>query len=142
MKVITICGSGRHREAIYETARLLNEAGLTVLAPPLHQITSLCEGQPAELHELAWKGATHAHLNRIVKADVVYVVNPDGYIGSSTTLELGYAIALRKLVVAMVPDRDELARTILFDVILNCADTAKAAEQLVDRVAGRSRSTL
>ena len=136
MTVIAICGSGKHREAIYETARLLNDAGFVVLSPPLHKIDALCENGPAELLELAWKGATHAHLNRIVKADVVYIVNPDGYVGSSTTLELGYAVGLGKLVVAMMADRDELARTVLFDVILDCTAVSDAADELGRRLLG------
>jgi nucleoside 2-deoxyribosyltransferase len=131
VKIIAICGSARHRDAIRQTAALLREAGLVVLEPPLHRIGDLCDGGPGELAELAWKGATFAHFNRITKADAVLIVNPDGYAGTSTTLELGYAVARGKLVVAMAADRDEVARTVLFDLVLETADPAAAVAVLL-----------
>lgn len=134
MITITLCGSGRHREAIHSTGKSLQDRGVVVLVPPLHQIGKLVEGRPEECRELAWKGATFAHLNRILKADVVYVVNPDGYVGASTTLELGYAVALGKLVVAMQPDEAEPARNVLFDIILELSDADAACEELLDRL--------
>lgn len=130
MRTITICGSGKRKTEIREATELLRDHGALVLAPPLHDIAGLFEGQPAESWELAWKGATFAHLNRIEKADVVFIVNPDGYVGPSTTLELGYAVALRKFVVAMMPDHTETARTILFDLILDSADIAEACKKI------------
>jgi nucleoside 2-deoxyribosyltransferase len=134
MITITLCGSGRHREAIHTTGKSLQDRGVVVLVPPLHQIEKLVEGRPEECRELAWKGATFAHMNRIDKADVVYVVNPDGYLGASTTLELGYAVALGKLVVAMQPDQAEAARNVLFDIILGQSDTDAACDELLDRL--------
>jgi nucleoside 2-deoxyribosyltransferase len=134
VETIAICGSARHREAIYEAGRLLDEAGFLVLSPPLHQIDRLCAGQPLETRELAWKGATFAHFNRIMKADAILIVNPDGYVGSSTTLELGYAVALGKLVIAMSGDRDEMARGVLFDLVLDCSDITKAVTELTIRL--------
>ncbi|GAA0981663.1 hypothetical protein GCM10009555_050160 [Acrocarpospora macrocephala] len=134
MVTLTICGSARHRAAIHQTGRLLGDAGFVVLTPPLHRIDELTAGQPAEAKELAWKGATFAHLNRIVKADVVFIVNPDGYLGSSTTLELGYAVALGKLVGAMMPDANELARGVLFDLVLHCKEVDLAVAELTNRL--------
>lgn len=134
MITITLCGSGRHREAIHSTGKSLQDRGVVVLVPPLHQIDKLVDGNSEECRELAWKGATFAHMNRITKADVVYVVNPDGYLGASTTLELGYAVALGKLVVAMQPDKAEAARNVLFDVILGLSDTDAACDELLDRL--------
>jgi nucleoside 2-deoxyribosyltransferase len=133
MVTVTICGSARHRAAIYTTADLLEDAGFVVLTPPLHRIGELTRGQPVEVKELAWKGATFAHLNRLVKADAVLIVNPDGYVGSSTTLELGYAVALGKFVAAMMPDSAELARNVLFDLVLNCPEPEKAVSDLARR---------
>ncbi|MEZ7129788.1 hypothetical protein ACBR40_31015 [Nonomuraea sp. AD125B] len=135
MTTVTICGSARHRDAIYQTAELLEEAGFIVLKPPLHRIDELTGDSSSEVKELAWKGATFAHLNRILKADVVFIVNPDGYVGSSTTLELGYAVAHRKLIAAMMPDAYELARSVLFDLLLHCTDVEKAVSGLSKRLA-------
>ena len=66
---------------------LLSDAGLQVMVPPLHRIDELVADRPAECRELAWKGATFAHFNRIDKSDIVFIVNPNGYIGPSTTLD-------------------------------------------------------
>jgi nucleoside 2-deoxyribosyltransferase len=135
MITITLCGSGKQRAAIFEAARVLRDQGAVVLAPPLHRIDELVGDRPEECRELAWKGATFAHLNRIEKADVVFIVNPDGYLGPSTTLELGYAVALRKLVVAMQRDNAELARAVLIDITLDTADVADACKKLATQIA-------
>jgi len=128
---ITLCGSGRVREAVHAAGKFLQESGVVVLIPPLHQIDQLVSGRPEECKQLAWKGATFAHFNRIVKADIVFIINPDGYVGASTTLELGYAVALGKLIVAMRPDDAEPARNGLFDVILDSSDPYKACQDLI-----------
>ena len=36
------------------------------------------------------------HLDAIYNADALYIYNPDGYIGASATIELGWALALGK----------------------------------------------
>lgn len=131
MKVVTICCSSRHRDLVTDITRLLRDAGFVVLPPPLHRIAELCGDGPDELRELAWKGATFAHFNRINTADIVLVANPDHYVGSSTTLELGYAVAQNKLIVAMAADGSEPARTVLFDVILDAVTAEDAAAGLV-----------
>jgi nucleoside 2-deoxyribosyltransferase len=41
------------------------------------------------------------------------IVNPDGYIGTSTTLEMGYAVALAKPMFSWEPDTAEVSRDIL-----------------------------
>lgn len=138
MVTITLCGSGRAREAIHGAGKYLQERGVVVLVPPLHQIEELVTGRPEECKQLAWKGATFAHFNRIAKADIVLIINPDGYLGASTTLELGYAVALGKLVVAMQTDEIEPARNTLFDLVLGSSDTFQACSELLDRVTSSS----
>jgi nucleoside 2-deoxyribosyltransferase len=136
MNRIVICGSGKLREEIFLAGRLLNDAGLQVMVPPLHRIEELVAGRPAECRELAWKGATFAHFNRIDKSDVVFIVNPNGYIGPSTTLELGYAVARHAYIVAMMPDEAELARTVLLDCVLGTADVERACKELAGMLKG------
>jgi nucleoside 2-deoxyribosyltransferase len=131
---ITLCGSGKKREEIFAAAERLRDHGALVLSPPLHKMNELFSEERDECWELAWKGATFAHLNRIEKADVVFIVNPDGYLGPSTTLELGYAVALRKLIVAMKPDNTETARTVLLDVVLDSEDVTDACKKLAERI--------
>jgi nucleoside 2-deoxyribosyltransferase len=42
-------------------------------------------------------------LKKIDKADVVYVVNPDGYVGKSVCVDVGYAYAKSKPIYVMYP---------------------------------------
>lgn len=126
MPVLTLCGSGKFRDEVFASAQHLSDHGFTVLAPPLHRFDLLLQDQVEELHQLAWKGATLAHFGRIAKCDGLYLVNPTGYVGVSTTLELGYGYALGKIVIAMQPD-PEPARSTLFDLVLETEDVRKAA---------------
>jgi nucleoside 2-deoxyribosyltransferase len=136
MTRIVICGSGKLRQEIYLAGQLLSDAGLQVMVPPLHRIEELVAGRPAECRELAWKGATFAHFNRIEKSDIVFIVNPNGYIGPSTTLELGYAVARHAFIVAMMPDQTELAKTVLLDRVLDTVDVGQACKELAEMVQG------
>ena len=81
---------------------------------------------------LLWKGATFAHLNRIKTANVCIMINPNGYLGVGSSLELGYAVALGKLIISLQHD-SELARESLFDLVLECED-ADAVVEKVDKL--------
>lgn len=116
---ITVCGSSKLKSLIHETCAKLEEAGFVVLTPPLHDIETLTNQSSEECKLLSWKGATFAHFKRIEVADICLIVNPDGYIGNSTTLELGYAVASKKLIISFMPDSQEMARQGLIDFVLN-----------------------
>jgi len=45
-------------------------------------------------------------LEKIDEADFVYVVNPDGYVGRSVCVDIGYAYAKGKLIYCMYPIDD------------------------------------
>lgn len=45
-------------------------------------------------------------LEKINNADVVYVVNPDGYVGKSVSVYIGYAYARNKPIYVMQPVDD------------------------------------
>lgn len=45
-------------------------------------------------------------LNRIDDADVVYVVNPEGYVGKSACIDIGYARAKNKPTYVLYPVDD------------------------------------
>ncbi len=45
-------------------------------------------------------------LEKVDKADVVYVVDPDGYVGKSVSVDLGYAYAKNKPIYVMHPVGD------------------------------------
>ena len=129
MAIVTACGSGKNRELIHSVCKKLEDKGHIVLTPPLHNIGKYTDNMDLEGEILLWKGATFAHLNRIRTADVCIMINPKGYLGVGSTLELGYAVSLGKLIIALQHD-DELARESLFDIVLECED----AEMIADKV--------
>jgi ABC-type uncharacterized transport system substrate-binding protein len=56
-------------------------------------------------------------LEKIDKADVVYVVNPDGYVGKSVSIDIGYAYARNKPIYAMHPIDDPPVMSLVNSVL-------------------------
>lgn len=134
--IVAVCASTRFRAEGHALGTCLEENGFTVLLPPLHDMASLVETN-LELADLAWKGATLAHFDRIAKADVVLMLNPGSYLGVSSTLELGVAHARQKLIVAAESDADEPARAALFDWVIGSSEPAEVAAALKRRLGSR-----
>ena len=90
--------SGSYTKALKEIGRKLDEfsrAGIEVLAPEnarySHTVVDFVylegeKGSPLERER--------EHLSLIARSDLLYVVNPKGYLGKSTLIEIGYAVAL------------------------------------------------
>lgn len=114
MKSVVICGSRRFKTEIREFAKRLKKLGVVVYEPYLH---SGLEPEWSKLSDYYKKfvalGLTHDHFYKIQMADVVFVFNKNGYAGNSTTLEIGYAVALGKPIYALNAD-EELCRHVLF----------------------------
>ena len=49
----------------------------------------------------ASRDAESGFLEKIDQSEAIYIVNPDGYIGASVTLEIGYAFAKSKPIFAL-----------------------------------------
>jgi len=91
-KVITLCGSTRFKDAFIETQKRLTLEGNIVISVGLF-------GHSGD--EEVWTPGTKEmlddmHRAKIDMADEIYVINPGGYIGSSTRSEIDYAITSRK----------------------------------------------
>jgi hypothetical protein len=131
MKSVVICGSQRYKEEIRKFAEELRRLGCPVVFEPnfvrqrknmLHkeekdrlQIKAYRERVPAMVHE---------HFDRIRKADVCYIYNKNGYLGVNTTLELGFAHGLNRIIYALEPEKPiefggEVCRDILFTEIIS-----------------------
>lgn len=83
----------KYRDLARETVRCLQDLGLTPLFPNLDY--------SAENKDVAnslddKKSLALEHYAAIDESDVVYLLTPDGYMGTSCKLELGYAIAKQK----------------------------------------------
>ncbi len=83
-EIVGICGSARFTDEVRAANRDLTLAGVIVVAP----------GEADEPVTDEQKTASDVlHLRKIDLADRILVVNPDGYIGESTTREIAHARA-------------------------------------------------
>ena len=119
MKSIVICGSRRFKPEMREFAKKLKEFGVVVYEPYLHSGQEEWERLSDDYKKFILLGLTHDHFYKIQMADVVFVYNKDGYVGNSTTLEIGYAVALGKPIYALAADDKELCRLVLFREIIS-----------------------
>ena len=117
MKSVVICGSRRFKPEIREFAKKLKELGAVVYEPYLHQGQDEWARLSDDYKKFVALGLTHDHFYKIKIADVVFVYNKDSYSGCSSTLEIGYAVALGKPIYALSSD-EELSRHILFREII------------------------
>jgi len=117
MKTVVICGSRRFKKEIREFAAKLKKAGVVVYEPILNDDPKINE-LPEHFKRFAFLGLTHHQFSFIRKADVVYFYNKDGYLGNSSTLELGFAEALGKPIYALEEDKEEPCRNVLIDEVI------------------------
>lgn len=114
MKSVVICGSGRFKKDALEFADKLKKLGVVVYVPYFHSSDAEWEKLSDYRKNFVALGLTHDHFYKIKMADVVFVYNKDGYCGNSTTLEIGYAMALGKPIYALSDKDEELCRKVLF----------------------------
>ena len=93
-KIITLCGSTRFREEFTEAQKRLTLEGNIVISVGLFGHSGDSEAMLAETKEML----DDMHKRKIDLADEIYVVNPGGYIGSSTRSEIDYAVQTGKVV--------------------------------------------
>ena len=97
-KVITLCGSTRFKEDFERVNRELTLAGNIVISVGCfgHSGDVFSDEQKIMLDDI--------HKRKIDMADAIYVINKDGYIGSSTRSEIQYALRLGKQIIYMEDD--------------------------------------
>lgn len=114
MKTIAICGSRRFKKEIRDFESKLTKAGVVVFSPYLHEGKDEWDKLSSQYKKFVTLGLTHDHFYKIKMAEVIFVYNKDGYAGVSTTLEIGYAVALGKPIYALSDKDEELCRLTLF----------------------------
>lgn len=91
-KIVLLIGSTRFHDEFLETAwKLTKEEGCVVLLPNFRSSTMMAKGFDIDEEILEDIGYC-----KIDFADEIYVVNVDGYIGSSTSKEIDYAKSIGK----------------------------------------------
>jgi len=111
MKRVYVCGSFKFMNKIEELVALLQAEGAEFL---------VSKGLDA-------RGILGC-LEKVDRADIVYVVDPEGYVGKSVSVDLGYAYARNKLIYVMHPVSDP--------PIMNMICGVLSFEELVDLVKG------
>lgn len=128
MKTVAVCGSRRFKKGIRKFEGELIKAGVVVFSPYLHEGGDEWEKLSPQYKRFVTLGLTHDHFYKIKMADVVFVYNKDGYSGVSTTLEIGYAVALGKPIYALSDKDEELCRLTLF------REVVKTPKELIDKL--------
>lgn len=117
MKSVVICGSRRFKKEILDFAAKLKRAGVIVYLPFLNTDKRINE-LPENFKNFAFTGLTLHHFSLIRKADAVFIYNKGGYIGTSTTLEIGFATALGKPIYILSEKDDDPCRRVLYDEVV------------------------
>ena len=100
-QVITLCGSTRFKEQFLEAQKRLTLAGNIVISAGLFGHSGddevWTEGTKEMLDDM--------HKRKIDMADAIFVINVNGYIGSSTRSEIEYARGNGKKVLFLEPNK-------------------------------------
>lgn len=94
-KIVTICGSMKFIDKMKEVATRLEIENKYIVIQCVYTNDKLNEEEQQILSEL--------HYKKINISDAIYVVNVNGYIGSSTIKEIQYAKTLGKEIMYLEP---------------------------------------
>lgn len=88
---VCLCGSSKFKDKFYEVAKQLTLDGYNVSIPLLfvgEEIEKLNQVEKDYFNEI--------HKAKIADADLIYIINCNGYIGSTTREEINWALQLGK----------------------------------------------
>jgi hypothetical protein len=98
-RIITLCGSTRFKDQYIAEEKRLTLEGNIVISVGLFDHS----GDPEVYENDNKEMLDDMHLRKIDLADEVFVINPGGYIGTSTRNEIEYARSTAKPVRFLVP---------------------------------------
>jgi len=114
MKRVYVCGSFKFMDKIEELVALLQDERIEFTVSK----------------DLDARGILGC-LEKVGQADIVYVVDPEGYVGKSVSIDIGYAYARNKPIYVMHSVSDP--------PIMNMVSGVLSFEELVDLVKGKHR---
>lgn len=117
MKRLYVCGSFRFLREMERLERRLKKEGID------YQMSKKMDGRGIQ-----------GCLKNIDDADVVYVVNPEGYVGKSVCVDIGYARAKNKPTYVLYPVDDPPMMDMISGVL--------SPEALIDLLKGGSHAGL
>lgn len=137
---IAICGSFRRDpEGLRAVHRKFLDAGATVLSPVDPAFIHEEDGFVYAAHEVGERAARveERHIRAMLEADFVWLYAPDGYVGSSAAMELGFAHALGVPVYCDRPPTD----AVFSDLVKIVAAPEEAVAARTPRVAAQDAPT-
>lgn len=124
MKTICFCGSFKFFKEMETAAKSLRKKGFTVIVPTPshirhgHKPEELKKGKYDRLTLTKWEGeGAYHHLENIRKSDAVYIFNKGSYLGPAVTVEIGYALALKKPIYARATVKDITVTNFITEVV-------------------------
>jgi nucleoside 2-deoxyribosyltransferase len=115
---VTIASSSKFYDRVRSVLDILQSHGLTCYTPAFDfDETKVVVSQEQKYH-LTW-----AFLDKIRASDVLFVIDTDGYTGTSVCIEIGYAYALQRPIYAIEPP-SELAIAALITRVIDVTDLA------------------
>jgi len=119
MKSVVVCASKKNRKEVRQFCEDLEKLGVVVYEPDIQDAVGEDEFFHSEkITKIVFTGYTLQHFDWIRKADVVYVYNGNDYVGTSVTLEIGFASALGKPIYALNEKTGDPCRDALIDRIV------------------------
>jgi hypothetical protein len=100
MKRLYVCGSFRFTCEMEELERELNKENIE------YQMSKKMDSR-----------GILGCLKKIDDSDIVYVINPEGYIGKSVSVDIGYAYAKNKPIYVMYPVDDPPVTDLIDDIL-------------------------
>ena len=128
MKSVVLCGSIRFKDGMLTFADELERLGATIYIPDFYSLDEDWDNLTEVQRKHAALALTHEHFYKMRMADVVFIYNEGGYLGNSTTMEVGYAVALGKPIYMLAEDEDEICRSVL------CRGLHATPKELFDRL--------
>jgi len=119
MKSVVICASKKYKEEVQKFVDRLRDLGVIVYDPNINKPTDEEDHDFRDEHtrNMVFLGLTLEHFRKERKADVCFIYNQNDYMGVSTTLELGYAVALDMPIYALSPRTGDPCRDALIDAV-------------------------
>ncbi|MBU1683356.1 nucleoside 2-deoxyribosyltransferase [Patescibacteria group bacterium] len=144
MKEITITISGsfhKHFSEIMNSIEKFNSLGVKVLSP---EKSSIVNSENDFVFLEANKGKSmveiqNEHISSIAKSDFLWIVDSDGYLGTSVAFELGYAVALGVPIFCKSKPNDKILGCYIkeFESEDHAIDTIKKYKDVYNSVLGR-----
>ena len=122
MKTICLSASMRFKSSLAETMAQAEAVGLEALFPNLDFAVPKEDLTPAMMQKLC-----RDEFVAIDRADALYVLNPNGYIGTLVKIEIGYALGKDKPVYFSEP-----ANSLDLDALCSGVIPAGDIEQFID----------